>query len=176
MCGESSRSTSGGTIAVLFPLDRCCDRDSSERSLSSSPQSTSSVTTSSSYSTSSSSYSLFFQESENRSPGDKKTKALLHFADGETYQTFCDHPEVEIRIEKHGDLSARLFGMTPLHAFRLDLSKGVRTSNEQGGREIEVDLRECLDLTVSARGVVGRQVTLCSLDGTALGTGIIGYN
>lgn len=54
----------------------------------------------------------------------------------------------------------------PLHSFALDTG----SSNA-----MEFELPEKLDLGVSERGIIGRQVTLL-FGNTTLGTGIVGYN
>lgn len=41
---------------------------------------------------------------------------------------------------------------------------------------MEFELPERLDLGVSEKGVVGRQVTLRQAEGAVLGIGIVGYN
>ena len=42
--------------------------------------------------------------------------------------------------------------------------------------DLEFDLPERLDLDVSEKGVVGRQVTVSEAGGSILGVGIVGYN
>jgi len=42
--------------------------------------------------------------------------------------------------------------------------------------EMEFELPERLDLGVSEKGVVGRQVTMKDTGGAVLGVGIVGYN
>ncbi|KAF7717184.1 Uncharacterized protein PECH_004037 [Penicillium ucsense] len=125
-----------------------------------------------------SSYSLFFRESDHRHPDGQSqtTKAIFHFSDSDTYQALCREREVQMRIETHGDLSSSTQKLTPLHVFRLKLSDPLRKRASEGRAEAEVHLAEKLDLNVSTRGVVGRQVSLCDADGVLLGTGIIGYN
>jgi hypothetical protein len=87
MCGDTSRPTFGGTIAVLFPQAR--PNSVSEMSLSSSPESVSSLSSTASMS----SYSLFFRESENR------TKAIFQMDDEETYNALHGFGHVNVRIE-----------------------------------------------------------------------------
>jgi hypothetical protein len=41
---------------------------------------------------------------------------------------------------------------------------------------MEFELAEQLDLGVSAKGVIGRQVSVSDADGLVLGVGIVGYN
>lgn len=49
---------------------------------------------------------------------------------------------------------------------------------ESGHRpaQLEFELSEHLDLRVSTKGVVGRQVTVSDENGIVLGVGIVGYN
>lgn len=42
--------------------------------------------------------------------------------------------------------------------------------------EIEFELPERLDLGVSEKGVIGRQVTVREQGGSILGIGVVGYN
>ncbi|KAJ5614525.1 hypothetical protein N7528_008179 [Penicillium herquei] len=161
MCGNSNRPAVGGTIAVLFPpMDK---RSSSpESSLSSSPDSIIS-------STSMSSYSLFFRESEANSP----TKAIFRIDDAETYNTLRACQQVNMRIEKYGDLSTGQPATPPLHQFCLDLAKQTPRTFQT---DVIIELPERLDLGVSEKGVVGRQITMTETDGSVLGIGIVGYN
>lgn len=50
----------------------------------------------------------------------------------------------------------------------------MRSGHHRAG--MELDLPELLDLGVSAKGVVGRQVTISDENGIVLGVGIVGYN
>ncbi|KAJ5391460.1 hypothetical protein N7509_006950 [Penicillium cosmopolitanum] len=167
MCGETNRPTFGGTIAVLFPRD---NNLSSERSLSSSPDSITSQSTSTSTS-SLSSYSLFFRDTN-----DQRTKAVFQIDDPETYQTLKGLGNVDMRIEKYGDLSTSFPPTAPLHQFRLDLSQNKCLKPGFHQTEMEFELPERLDLGVSEKGVVGRQVTLREAEGAVLGVGIVGFN
>ncbi|KAJ5082717.1 hypothetical protein N7532_011760 [Penicillium argentinense] len=167
MCGDTNRPTFGGTIAVLFPQD---NRLSAERSLSSSPESVISQSTSSSTS-SLSSYSLFFRDTS-----DRKTKAVFRIEDLETYQALNSCDSLDIRIEKYGDLSTSSSSIAPLHQFLLDLSQNKHLKPDHQPTEMEFDLPEQLDLGVSEKGVVGRQVTVRESQGSILGIGIVGYN
>lgn len=189
MCGESNRPTFGGTIAVLFPPENRLTLSASERSLSSSPDSVASSTSSISHS---SSYSLFFRDSEK--DGSNKTRAIFQFDDNETYKALRGCQYVDMRIEsvfqasrfddymltgfnrKFGDLSTTTPNAAPLHKFRLDFarSSAMRSGHHQAGMELE--LPEMLDLGVSAKGVVGRQVTMSDENGIVIGVGIVGYN
>ncbi|KAJ6031968.1 hypothetical protein N7540_002700 [Penicillium herquei] len=161
MCGNSKRPAVGGTIAVLFPPMN--SRSSSpESSLSSSPDSITS-------STSMSSYSLFFRESE----ADSCTKAIFRIDDAVTYNALRACRQVDLRIEKYGDLSTGQPATPPLHQFRLDLAKQTPRSFQT---DIIIELPDRLDLGVSEKGVVGRQITMIETDGSILGVGIVGYN
>ncbi|OJJ42756.1 hypothetical protein ASPZODRAFT_20283 [Penicilliopsis zonata CBS 506.65] len=68
---------------------------------------------------------------------------------------------LHMRIETHGDISQTAEG-SPLYCFTLD------------PRKRQFDLPE-LELGVSERGIVGRQITLF-MDEKEVGRGIIGYN
>ncbi|KAJ6120894.1 hypothetical protein N7523_005174 [Penicillium sp. IBT 18751x] len=168
MCGESNRPTFGGTIAVLFPRDTRLPSNSS--SLSSSPDS---IVSSASSTSTLSSYSLFFRDAETK---DHNTKAILQIDDEETFETLRGCGQVNMRIEKYGDLTTSLPNSPPLHQFQLDLSRnhGLKPGHRQ--TEMEFELPERLDLGVSEKGVVGRQVTMREAGGAVLGVGIVGYN
>ncbi|KAJ5162620.1 uncharacterized protein N7500_004450 [Penicillium coprophilum] len=173
MCGETNRPTFGGTIAVIFPRDTRPRSSLSEASLSSSPESVSSFASSSSSSTGSlSSYSLFFRETDAL---DRKTKAIFRTEDGETYTALRRCRNVDIRIEKYGDLSATSHPNSPLHQFCLNMENDKNT-NTTNPREFEFELPERLDLGVSEKGVIGRQVTVREQGGPIIGTGVVGYN
>ncbi|OQE24562.1 hypothetical protein PENSTE_c007G07376 [Penicillium steckii] len=167
MCGDTNRPTFGGTIAVLFPQDSSV---SPEKSLSSSPASVLSQSTSSSTS-SLSAYSLFFRDTN-----DHKTKATFRIDDPETYQTLRSYEDVDIRIEKYGDLSTSVPVTAPLHQFRVNLSQDKSLKSFSHEAEIQFELPERLDLGVSEKGIVGRQVTLREAEGAVLGVGIVGFN
>ncbi|KAK5796101.1 hypothetical protein VI817_005386 [Penicillium citrinum] len=141
-----------------------------ERSLSSSPDSVVSQSTSSSTS-SLSSYSLFFRDTN-----DQKTKGTFQIDDPETYRTLRSYEDVDIRIEKYGDLSTSSPVTAPLHQFRVNLSQHKSLKPESHQTEIQFELPEQLDLGVSEKGIVGRQVTLREAEGTVLGVGIVGFN
>jgi hypothetical protein len=55
----------------------------------------------------------------------------------------------------------------------MEQDKNPRTVNPT---EIEFELPERLDLGVSEKGVIGRQVTVREEGGSILGIGIVGYN
>ncbi|KAJ5753229.1 hypothetical protein N7520_010146 [Penicillium odoratum] len=159
MCGDSNRPTIGGTIAVLFPREN--SSNSLEASLSTSPDSIASTS-------SMSSYSLFFQDEAHS----RKTKAIFQIDDAQTYHTLRGCRQVNMRIEKYGDLSANKPSTAPLHQFQLDFTRDAPMSQSN----VEFELPERLDLGVSEKGVVGRQLTMSETDGTILGIGIVGYN
>ncbi|KAJ5167218.1 uncharacterized protein N7482_005999 [Penicillium canariense] len=172
MCGDSIRPTFGGTIAVLFPSENRSSSSSShtsEQSRSSSPDSVASSTSSVS---SLSSYSLFFRDNEK----DSKTKAIFQIDDAETYEMLRECRQVDMRIEQYGDLSTPTNSTPPLHKFRLDLASSPNLKPGQRQTEMEFELPERLDLGVSTKGVVGRQVTVSDAGGAVLGVGIVGYN
>ncbi|KAJ5901758.1 hypothetical protein N7495_002286 [Penicillium taxi] len=165
MCGETGRPSFGGTIAVLFPRE---DMSSSETLLSSSPDSVTSTTSS----TSMSSYTLFFRDPD---ADGHKTKAIFQINDTETYHALCAYEELDLRIEKHGDLSTGTPDIPPLHKLRLDMSQRQRQRPGQQ-LDLEFELPERLVLGVSEKGVVGRQVTVTKASGGILGVGIVGFN
>ncbi|CEO59237.1 hypothetical protein PMG11_03919 [Penicillium brasilianum] len=171
MCGESNRPTFGGTIAVLFPPDNGLGSIASEKSLSSSPDS---IVSSASSTSSLSSYSLFFQDGEK--DGSKNTKAVFQFSDAETYEALRECRQVDMRVEQYGDLSTSTPRAAPLHSFRLDLAHSSTLKPGHRQTELEIELSERLDLGVSAKGVVGRQITVSDGCGVVLGVGIVGYN
>ncbi|KAJ6137399.1 hypothetical protein N7471_003885 [Penicillium samsonianum] len=171
MCGETNRPTFGGTIAVLFPQGTHQSSNTSDASLSSSPESVSSFTSSSS-TASMSSYSLFFRDTDETTP---KTRAIFRTEDAETYHALRACRDVDMRIEKFGDLSTTSQSTSPLHQFHLNMQqdKNLKTANPT---EIEFELPERLDLGVSEKGVIGRQVTVREQGGSILGIGVVGYN
>lgn len=77
---------------------------------------------------------------------------------------------------KYGDLSTATPHTDPLHSFRLDLAQSPTKKPGHPQGEMEFELSERLDLDVSAKGVVGRQVTVTDTGGVVLGVGIVGYN
>ncbi|KAJ5385545.1 hypothetical protein N7517_003456 [Penicillium concentricum] len=171
MCGETNRPTFGGTIAVLFPRETRPSSIASDASLSSSPESVSSFASSSS-TASMSSYSLFFREPDATS---HKTRAIFRTEDAETYNALRGCRNVDMRIEKYGDLSTTTQPTSPLHQFCLNMERN-KSSNTANPREIEFELPERLDLGVSEKGVIGRRVTVREQGGSILGIGVVGYN
>ena len=174
MCGPP-RPSSGGRIAVLFPS-----------SPSSSPTQSPSIN----------SYSILFHNHKN--PDAKATKATFRVdnTDIDNLEMLRESSCIDLRIEyaslhlsspfnqainrpiwiiadrnrKYGDLtSSPTFTSPPLHAFRLRprLSAASKT-------EMECELPERLDLGVSDRGIVGRQVTVVA-DGR-MGMGVVGFD
>jgi hypothetical protein len=77
---------------------------------------------------------------------------------------------------QYGDLSTATSHIAPLHSFRLDLAKSPATKCGHSQAEMEFELAEQLDLGVSSKGVIGRQVSVSNADGLVLGVGIVGYN
>ncbi|KAJ5294866.1 hypothetical protein N7508_009687 [Penicillium antarcticum] len=170
MCGESNRPTMGGTIAVLFPQENRTNPSSSEGSRSSSPESISSFSSTSS-TASMSSYSLFFRDTDPY----QKTKAIFRMDDADTYQAIRGCGRVDVRIEKYGDISNTSINNSPLHQFRLEMTQDGN-SRSASQTEMEFDLPQRLDLGVSEKGVIGRQITVREEGGSILGIGIVGYN
>ncbi|KGO74301.1 hypothetical protein PITC_069580 [Penicillium italicum] len=119
-----------------------------------------------------SSYSLFFRNTDETTP---KTRAIFRTEDKETYQALRGCQNVDMRIEKYGDLSTTTQSISPLYQFRLNMGqdKNHKTANPM---EIEFELPERLDLGVSDMGVIGRQVTVREQGGSILGIGVVGYN
>lgn len=80
-----------------------------------------------------------------------------------------------LHIRKYGDLSITSQSISPLHQFRLNMEQenSPQTANPM---EIEFELPERLDLGVSEKGVIGRQVTVREQGGEILGIGVVGYN
>ncbi|CAI7608098.1 unnamed protein product [Penicillium glandicola] len=159
MCGETNRPTFGGTIAVIFPRENRWSSNDSNASLSSSPESVSSFASSSS-TASMSSYSLFFRETDATT---RKTRAIFRTEDTETYRALRECRNVDMRID------------APLYQFSLNMEqdKSFTTANSM---DIEFELPERLDLGVSEKGVIGRQVTVREEGGSILGVGVVGYN
>ncbi|KAJ5204747.1 uncharacterized protein N7498_005626 [Penicillium cinerascens] len=168
MCGDTNRPTFGGTIAVLFPRENRLLSNSG--SLSSSPDS---VVSSTSSASTLSSYSLFFRNAETT---DRKTKGIFQTDSEETFDSLRGCGHVDMRIEKYGDLSTSTPNTPPLHQFQIDLSRSQSMKPGHRQTEMEFELPERLDLGVSEKGVVGRQVTMRDPAGTVLGVGIVGYN
>ncbi|KAJ5961313.1 uncharacterized protein N7479_008463 [Penicillium vulpinum] len=171
MCGKTNRPTYGGTIAVLFPRGTDQSSTISHSSLSSPPESVSSFASSSS-TASMSSYSLFFRDTDATT---SKTKAILRKKDTETYHVLGMSRNVDIRIEKYGDLSTTTQPISPLYQFHLN-SERDKNSNTTNLAEIEFELPERLDLGVSEKGIIGRQVTVREQGGSILWIGVVGYN
>ncbi|KAJ5458401.1 hypothetical protein N7475_009789 [Penicillium sp. IBT 31633x] len=165
MCGGSNRPTFGGTIAVLFPQENRPSSKASEASLSSSPESVSSFSSSSTSSTGSiSSYSLFFRDAD---ATNNKTRAILRTEDAETYNALRGYGNVDMRIEKYGDLCTSQLS-SPLYQFNLNM-KQDKKSRSTHPTEMEFELPERLDLGVSEKGVIGRQVTVREQGDQSLG-------
>lgn len=81
-----------------------------------------------------------------------------------------------INDRKYGDLSTKTPDTPPLHQFKLDLCQNQTIKPGHRQTEMEFELPERLDLGVSEKGVVGRQVTMKEAGGAILGVGIVGYN
>jgi hypothetical protein len=77
-----------------------------------------------------------------------------------------------IQDRKYGHVSSSS-QCSPLHEFRLNIKKDEVYSED--AMQMEFELPEKLDLAVSDKGVIGRQVTVHE-GGSILGVGIVGYN
>jgi len=84
--------------------------------------------------------------------------------------------EILTITRKYGDLSTSTANIPPLYQFKLDLSQNHSLKPGHRQTEMEFELPERLDLGVSEKGVVGRQVTMKDTGGAVLGVGIVGYN
>jgi hypothetical protein len=80
-----------------------------------------------------------------------------------------------VHCRKSGDLSTSSELSTPLYQFSLNL-KQHKNSKLAHPTEMEFELPERLDLGVSEKGVIGRQVTVKEQGGSILGVGVVGYN
>lgn len=109
-------------------------------------------------------YTLLFNnpETAGKTTG---TRATFKFNDANTLNAFRNCRQIDLRIERYGDLTSAMPSQ-PLHSFALDTNSS---------KAMEFELPEKLDLGISERGILGRQVTLLSRNAT-LGTGIVGYN
>ncbi|GFF23443.1 probable mannosyl-oligosaccharide alpha-1,2-mannosidase 1B [Aspergillus udagawae] len=116
-------------------------------------------------------YSLFFHEGHGQARS--HTRAIFRLEDPSTRDAFGKCESIDLRIERYGDLTSALTA-PPLHRFRL------RPKSVQKGTEMEFELPERLDLGVSERGIVGRQVTVVAEGGSSevlgMGMGIVGYD
>ncbi|KAL4954268.1 hypothetical protein BDW69DRAFT_183712 [Aspergillus filifer] len=176
MCGPS-RPATGHRIAIMFPSP-FTSRSVSPSSLSSSP-STSPEPELETGSSARETYSLSFQQAEQDSAAGTKAvfRAKDKGANGAGNGFFDEWRGIEIRIERHGDLTLTNTGIQPLHQFQLHHSslhsKDIRN-------ELEFSLPESLDLNVSERGIVGRQVTVVARGARGevlqMGNGIVGFD
>ncbi|KAL4994306.1 hypothetical protein BDV10DRAFT_189178 [Aspergillus recurvatus] len=124
------------------------------------------------------SYCLFFQQPISDEP--EHTKAVLQIKDPSTINAFRSCQAIDLRIERHGDLTLSSSTHSPLHQFQLRPSLSSAAGKEPGKNEIEFSLPERLDLDVSEQGIVGRQVTVVARGGDGevlrMGRGIIGFD
>lgn len=60
---------------------------------------------------------------------------------------------------KYGDISNTSLNNAPLHQFRLEMTQD-KNSKSASQTEMEFELPQRLDLGVSEKGVIGRQVTV----------------
>jgi len=79
-----------------------------------------------------------------------------------------------IQYRKYGDISNSSQSSAPLHEFKLNMKHDKVSS--KNATEMEFELPEKLELGVSEKGVIGRQVTVCEEGGTILGIGVVGFN
>ncbi|KAK9851948.1 hypothetical protein MYU51_008849 [Penicillium brevicompactum] len=114
-----------------------------------------------------SSYSLFFRDAERAN----RTKVVLQTSDTDTYHALRDFGQVDVRIEKYGDISNTSQSLSPLYEFKLHMERDMGSTRSQ----MEFEIPEKLDLGVSETGVIGRQVTVRE-GGSILGIGVVGYN
>ena len=80
-----------------------------------------------------------------------------------------------VHVRKYGDLSTTSQFTSPLYQFRLNMEND-KNPTSANPMEIELELPERLDLGVSEKGVIGRQVTVREQGGSILGIGVVGYN
>lgn len=112
-------------------------------------------------------YSLLFKDIGHESC----TTAVFRIDDASTLRLFRESKDMDIRIEKHGDLTSTSNMTTPLHQFLV--SPGSKAGLQ--GTDLEVQLPERMDLDVSDVGIVGRKVTV-SVGGQRMGMGIVGFD
>ncbi|KAL4970508.1 uncharacterized protein BDV14DRAFT_195195 [Aspergillus stella-maris] len=173
MCGPS-RPATGHRIAIMFP--------SPSTSRSASPSSVSFLSSPASspepeaFSPAREAYSLSFQQAEQDSAG---TKAVFRAKDANETGNglFEEWRGIEMRIERHGDLTLTNAGLQPLHQFQLRPSS---SDSIKAKDELEFSLPERLDLNVSEKGIVGRQVTVVARgergEVLQMGNGIVGFD
>ncbi|KAI9368103.1 hypothetical protein BJX61DRAFT_546861 [Aspergillus egyptiacus] len=127
------------------------------------------------------SYTLFFREANSQ------TKAVFRINDTRTINAFCTCRGIDLRIERHGDLtvsssSSGLFtsGKMQQPLYRFELLPPLSSSSGGSFGEMEFDLPERLDLGVSECGIVGRKVTVAAMGAAGeviqMGNGIVGYD
>jgi hypothetical protein len=92
-----------------------------------------------------------------------------------SYELYSTGKRLTFYVRKFGDLSSTAPSTTPLHQFRLNMGQDKNHSTVNP-TEFEFELPERLDLGVSEKGVIGRQVTVREQGGSILGMGIVGYN
>ncbi|KAL2847921.1 hypothetical protein BJX68DRAFT_239060 [Aspergillus pseudodeflectus] len=162
MCGIPRPST-GHRIAIMFP-----------------PRHPSSSTAH----PATANYSLFFRESDSDS---MQTTAVFRSKDTSMIDIFRACRGIDLRIERHGDLTLTPSTLLspksqPLHQFQLQphFSTSQSKSAALSSSELEFSLPERLDLGVSERGIVGRQVTVFATGQAGevipMGNGIVGYD
>ncbi|KAJ0420523.1 hypothetical protein BJY00DRAFT_312945 [Aspergillus carlsbadensis] len=159
MCGIARPST-GHRIAIIFP-----------------PRHPSSSTAH----PATANYALFFRESDSDSAS---TTAVFRSKDTSMMDVFRACRGIDLRIERHGDLTlapSTLLSLKsqPLHQFQLQPHSPPQSKSALSS-ELEFSLPERLDLGVSERGIVGRQVTVFATGQAGevipMGNGIVGYD
>ncbi|EAW07380.1 uncharacterized protein ACLA_020880 [Aspergillus clavatus NRRL 1] len=154
MCGNSSRPSSGGRIAVMFPSASTTNHMNLNMNINP--------------------YTLFFYEGD-------RTTAIFRIEDPLTRAAFHDCESIDLRIERHGDLTSALTA-PPLHQFRLRPSYSRKQGMTAIESEMAFELPEKLDLGVSEKGIVGRTVTVVAEGrmmlrmGMGMGMGVVGYD
>ncbi|KAL2838037.1 hypothetical protein BJY01DRAFT_251160 [Aspergillus pseudoustus] len=125
-------------------------------------------------------YALFFRESDS---GSDETKAVFRSKDRSMIDLFRASRGIDLRIERHGDLTLSPPSLAterakPLYQFQLQPHSSSKSALSSS--ELEFSLPERLDLGVSDRGIVGRQVTVVATGQAGevipMGNGIVGYD
>ncbi|KAL3472020.1 hypothetical protein BJX99DRAFT_262739 [Aspergillus californicus] len=205
MCGIPRAST-GHRVAIMFSSPSAGSAGSSSSVSPGNKQSYSLFFQESDIETDSESSE---SDTSSQSSNQSQTKAIFRMQDTSTINTFRKCRGIDLRIEyvyfsaypfpilsvleedtvgneiteyrRHGDLTISpntthaLGKIQPLHTFQLRPSLSSASSSE-----MEFDLPERLDLGVSERGIVGRQVTVVArgITGEVLqaGRGIVGFD
>ncbi|KAL3444755.1 hypothetical protein BJX65DRAFT_282846 [Aspergillus insuetus] len=128
-------------------------------------------------------YALFFRESDSDST---QTTAVIRSKDTSMIDIFRACRGIDLQIERHGDLTLAPTTLLaeksqPLHQFQLlPHFSSPSKSSALSSSELEFSLPERLDLGISERGIVGRQVTVFARGQAGevipMGNGIVGYD